>query len=161
MPLLFAVTLFLSALLLFWVQPLAGKMVLPILGGTPAVWNTCMLFFQGMLLAGYAYVLASTRWLSSRAQVVLHGALLVAAALSLPFAIGEATANVAHASDNPAAWLLKTLLLTAGPTFFVLSASAPLLQKWFSRTRSAAASDPYFLYAASNAGSSSEKPRPK
>ena len=153
MALLFAVTLFLSALLLFWVQPLAGKMVLPILGGTPAVWNTCMLFFQGMLLAGYAYVLASTRWLSSRAQVVLHGALLVAAALSLPVAIGEATANVAHAANNPAAWLLKTLLLTTGPTFFVLSASAPLLQKWFSRTRSTAASDPYFLYAASNAGS--------
>ncbi|PYS97202.1 MAG: hypothetical protein DMF65_12120, partial [Acidobacteria bacterium] len=69
------------------------------------------------------------------------------------FAIGEATANVAHAADNPAAWLLKTLLLTTGPTFFVLSASAPLLQKWFSRTRSTAASDPYFLYAASNAGS--------
>src|SRR2546421_387907 len=67
MALLFAVALFLSVLLLFWVQPLAGKMVLPILGGTPAVWNTCMLFFQGMLLAGYAYVLASTRWLSSRA----------------------------------------------------------------------------------------------
>src|SRR5437764_492524 len=153
MSLLFVVTLFLSALLLFWVQPLAGKMVLPILGGTPAVWNTCMLFFQGVLLAGYAYVLASTRWLSSRAQVILHGALLVVAALSLPFAIGEATANVAHAADNPAAWLLKTLLLTTGPTFFVLSASAPLLQKWFSRTRSAAASDPYFLYAASNAGS--------
>src|SRR5438067_3228620 len=153
MSLLFAAALFLSALLLFWVQPLAGKMVLPILGGTPAVWNTCMLFFQGVLLAGYAYVLASTRWLSSRAQVILHGALLVAAALSLPFAIGEATANVAHAADNPAAWLLKTLLLTTGPTFFVLSASAPLLQKWFSRTRSTAASDPYFLYAASNAGS--------
>src|SRR5919202_433342 len=95
---LFAVTLFLSALLLFWVQPLAGKMVLPILGGTPAVWNTCMLFFQGMLLAGYAYVLASTRWLSARAQVVLHGALLLLAALSLPFAIGEATANVTHAA---------------------------------------------------------------
>src|SRR2546421_3509981 len=153
MALLFAVTLFLSALLLFWVQPVAGKMFLPFWGGRPAVWNPCMLFFQGMLLAGYAYVLASTRWLSSRAQVVLHGALLVAAALSLPVAIGEATANFANAAGNPAAWLLKTLLLTTGPTFFVLSASAPLLQKWFSRTRSTAASDPYFLYAASNAGS--------
>jgi len=153
MSLLFAVTLFLSALLLFWVQPLAGKMVLPILGGTPSVWNTCVLFFQGVLLAGYAYVLASTRWLSARAQVVLHGALLVAAALSLPVAISEATTGGANAAGNPAAWLLKTLLLTTGPTFFVLSASAPLLQKWFSRTRSTAASDPYFLYAASNAGS--------
>src|SRR5918911_754578 len=85
-PPLFAVALFLSAFLLFWVQPLAGKMVLPVLGGTPAVWNTCMLFFQGALLAGYAYVLAVTRWLSTRAQVLLHAALLVAAALSLPVA---------------------------------------------------------------------------
>src|SRR5919197_922723 len=74
MSLLFAVTLFLSALLLFWVQPLAGKAVLPVLGGTPAVWNTCMLFFQGVLLAGYAYVLALTRWLSQRAQVLVHAA---------------------------------------------------------------------------------------
>src|SRR5947209_4259601 len=151
MPLLFAVTLFLSALLLFWVQPLAGKMVLPVLGGTPAVWNTCVLFFQGALLAGYAYVLASTRWLSTRAQVLLHVALLIAAVLSLPVIIGAKLGDDPTAS--PVAWLLKTLLLTVGLPFFALSASAPLLQKWFSHTRAASASDPYFLYAASNAGS--------
>jgi SAM-dependent methyltransferase len=153
MALLFAVALFVSAFLLFWVQPLAGKMVLPLLGGTPAVWNTCMLFFQAVLLAGYAYALALTRWLSARAQVVLHGALLLAAALALPVAVGEASAGGVPAGASPAWWLLKTLLLTVGPPFFVLSASAPLLQKWFSRTRDASASDPYFLYAASNAGS--------
>ncbi|MDT5296092.1 MAG: hypothetical protein QOJ76_2972 [Acidobacteriota bacterium] len=153
MALLFAVALFISAFLLFWVQPLAGKMVLPLLGGTPAVWNTCLLFFQAVLLAGYAYALALTRWLSARAQIVLHGALLLAAAFALPVAVGEAAAGGVPAGASPAWWLLKTLLLTVGPPFFVLSAGAPLLQKWFSRTRDASAADPYFLYAASNAGS--------
>ncbi|HZT58506.1 MAG TPA: fused MFS/spermidine synthase [Pyrinomonadaceae bacterium] len=148
---LFAVTLFLSALLLFWVQPLVGKMLLPLLGGTPSVWNTCLLFFQSALLAGYAYVLASTRKLSTRAQAVLHVALLVAAAAALPAAFVGAASNDPTAS--PVAWLLKTLLLTVGLPFFALSASAPLLQKWYSQTRAASASDPYFLYAASNAGS--------
>jgi hypothetical protein len=152
MSLLFAVTLFLSALLLFWVQPLAGKMVLPLLGGAPAVWNTCLLFFQAMLLAGYGYVLASTRWLSARAQVLLHVALLLAAAVALPVVIDESRAG-APDDAHPAFWLLKTLALTAGPPFFALSASAPLLQNWFSRTRDPSAGDPYFLYAASNAGS--------
>ena len=153
MTFLFAVTLFLSALLLFWVQPLAGKMVLPLLGGAPAVWNTCLLFFQAALLAGYGYVLASTRWLSARAQVLLHVALLLAAALALPVVISETRAAVPPDETHPASWLLKTLALTAGPPFFALSASAPLLQNWFSRTRDPSARDPYFLYAASNAGS--------
>jgi hypothetical protein len=153
MTFLFAVTLFLSAFLLFWVQPLVGKMVLPLLGGTPAVWNTCMLFFQGVLLAGYAYVLASTRWLSTRSQILLHAALLVAAALAFPIAISESAAHGVPEDGSPVGWLLRTLLLVTGLPFFALSASAPLLQKWFSRTGTASASDPYFLYAASNAGS--------
>lgn len=152
MTFLFAVTLFLSALLLFWVQPLAGKMVLPLLGGAPAVWNTCLLFFQAALLAGYGYVHASTRWLSTRAQVLLHVILLLVAALALPVVISEARGGAPDES-HPALWLLKTLALTAGPPFFALSASAPLLQRWFSRTRDPSAGDPYFLYAASNAGS--------
>lgn len=152
MPFLFAVTLFLSALLLFWVQPLAGKMVLPLLGGAPAVWNTCLLFFQAALLAGYGYVHASTRWLSTRAQVVTHVALLLVAAVALPVVISESRGG-APDEAHPALWLLKTLALTAGPPFFALSASAPLLQKWFSRTRDPSAKDPYFLYSASNAGS--------
>src|SRR3954449_8991029 len=152
MTLLFAVTLFLSALLLFWVQPLAGKMVLPLLGGAPAVWNTCLLFFQAALLAGYGYVHASTRRLSTRAQVLLHVTLLLAAALALPVVINEARGGVPDGA-HPAWWLLKTLALTAGPPFFALSASAPLLQTCSSRTRAPSARDPYFLYAASNAGS--------
>src|ERR1044072_588041 len=120
MSFLFAFTLFLSALLLFWVQPLVGKTVLPVLGGTPAVWNTCMLFFQCALLAGYAYVLASTRWLSRRAQVFLHVALLLAAAFSLPLAGGFAASGVG-ATASPVAWLLKTLSLSVGLPFFALS----------------------------------------
>src|SRR5215207_2614067 len=153
MPLAFAAALFVSAFLLFWVQPLAGKMLLPLLGGTPAVWNTCMLFFQALLLAGYAYALALTRWLSARAQGAVHLALLASAALALPVALNAAAAGGVPEGASPEWWLLKTLLVTVGPPFFVLSASAPLLQQWFSRTRAESASDPYYLYAASNAGS--------
>src|SRR5215216_5414625 len=153
MAFLFAAALFVSAFLLFWVQPMVGKMVLPLLGGTPAVWNTCMLFFQAALLAGYAYTLALTRWLSPRAQASVHAGLLVAAALALPVALGAGAAGGAPEGGSPAWWLLKTLLVTVGPPFFVLSASAPLLQQWYTRTRAASASDPYYLYAASNAGS--------
>src|SRR5881227_584950 len=83
MTLLFVVTLFLSALLLFWVQPLAGKMVLPLLGGTPAVWNTCMLFFQAVLLAGYGFAHASTRWLGPRRQARFQLVVLLLPLLSL------------------------------------------------------------------------------
>ena len=153
MPLLFAAALFASAFLLFWVQPLVGKMLLPLLGGTPAVWNTCMLFFQAALLGGYAYALALTRWLPARAQGLVHLGLLAAAALALPVAVGAAASGGAPEGASPAWWLFGTLLATAGPPFFVLSASAPLLQRWYSRTGAASASDPYFLYAASNAGS--------
>src|SRR5215211_2080595 len=153
MPLLFAAALFVSAFLLFWVQPLAGKMLLPLLVGTPAVWNTCMLFFQALLLAGYAYALALTRWLSARAQGAVHLALLASAALALPVALNAAAAGGVPEGASPEWWLLKTLLVTVGPPFFVLSASAPLLQAWFARTRAETASDPYYLYAASNAGS--------
>ncbi len=150
---LFTVTLLLSAFLLFWVQPLVGKLLLPLLGGTPAVWNTCMLFFQGMLLAGYAYVNAVTRWLGTARQVIVHAALLAAAAFFFPIGISEATARGVHEGGNPTLWLLGTLVLMVGLPFFAVSTSAPLLQKWFSKTRHASADDPYFLYAASNVGS--------
>ncbi|HZI19189.1 MAG TPA: fused MFS/spermidine synthase [Pyrinomonadaceae bacterium] len=153
MPFLFAATLFLSAALIFWVQPLVGKMVLPLLGGTPAVWNTCLLFFQATLLGGYAYVLALTRWAGTRAQVLIHAALLAAAAWALPPSVGAGSAGGAPAEGSPAGWLLLTLATTAGLPFFALSATAPLLQKWYTRTGSASAGDPYFLYSASNAGS--------
>jgi len=153
MPFLFAATLFLSAALIFWVQPLVGKMVLPLLGGTPSVWNTCLLFFQATLLAGYAYVLALTRWAGTRGQILVHAFVLLAAAWALPPAVGPGAAGGAPPEGSPVGWLLLTLSATAGLPFFALSATAPLLQKWYTRTGGAAAADPYFLYSASNAGS--------
>ena len=128
-------------------------MLLPLLGGSPAVWNTCMLFFQGMLLAGYAYVLVATKWLSVRQHALLHLSLLLLAAVSLPIVVSSATTASVPAEGNPVLWLLGSLLKTLGLPFFVISATAPLLQKWFSTTRHPSAHDPYFLYAASNAGS--------
>src|SRR4051794_11136144 len=89
LPLLFAVTLFVSAFLLFLVQPMIGKMILPRLGGTPAVWNTCMVFFQAVLLAGYAYTHNVTTYLPTRRQLLLQGGVLVLPFLFLPFAIGK------------------------------------------------------------------------
>jgi spermidine synthase len=148
---LFAISLFLSAFLLFLVQPMIAKMVLPLLGGTPAVWNTCMLFFQVMLLAGYGYVHALTTRFSIRRQVSAHLILLCAPLLLLP--IGVASHWMALDPDHPISWLLGLLTLSVGLPFFVLSTTAPLLQKWFSSLEHTSARDPYFLYAASNAGS--------
>ncbi len=148
---LFAMSLFLSAFLLFLVQPMIAKMVLPLLGGTPAVWNTCMLFFQVMLLAGYGYVHALTTRFSIRRQVSAHLTLLCTPLLLLP--IGVASHWVVLNPDYPIPWLLGLLTLSVGLPFFVLSTTAPLLQKWFSSLEHASARDPYFLYAASNVGS--------
>jgi len=147
----FAFTLFVSALLLFLVQPMVGKMILPSLGGTPAVWNTCMVFFQAVLLAGYAYAHGSVRLLGVRRQAGLHVVLLLAPLLVLPVALD--TSNVPSSSDNPVFWLLGRLLVGVGLPFFVVSTTAPLLQFWFSRTGHKDAHDPYFLYGASNVGS--------
>ena len=147
----FAFTLFISALLLFLVQPMVGKMILPYLGGTPAVWNTCMVFFQAVLLAGYAFAHASVTWLGVRRQAAVHLVLMFVPLLFLPIAVNAAT--VPTAQDNPVFWLLLRLLAGVGLPFFVVSAGAPLLQRWFSETGHPAAKDPYFLYAASNLGS--------
>ncbi len=149
----FGLALFTSAALLFWVQPLIAKMLLPLLGGTPSVWNTCMLFFQALLLAGYAYALLISQRLSLRNQAIVHAILLLAAALVLPFAISNRMLALLPAQSSPILWLLVTLLVTAGPPFLLVSATAPLLQRWFSHTSHRAAGDPYFLYALSNAGS--------
>jgi hypothetical protein len=150
---LYASTLFISALLLFWVQPLIAKMMLPLLGGAPAVWNTAMMFFQLVLLAGYGYVHLLTRAVPPARQVWIHGALLLAAATVLPFALGDQTPPTDAATPVVALWLAGRFWVVAGLPFFALSASAPLLQSWFTRTGHATASDPYFLYAASNLGS--------
>lgn len=151
MPLVFALTLFLSATLLFLVQPMIAKMILPKFGGTPAVWNTCMVFFQAALLAGYGYAHAVPAWLGIRRQVLVHVGLLVLPFVVLPIAVSENYAPPSEAYPIP--YVLALLLLTVGLPFFVVSTSAPLLQKWFANTGHPAAGDPYFLYAASNLGS--------
>jgi tetratricopeptide (TPR) repeat protein len=167
--LLFAVTLFLSAFLLFMVQPMFAKMALPLLGGASAVWNACLVFFQAALLAGYVYAHFSLKWLGPRRQAVLHLVLLGLAWLVLPIRAAEGW--LPPATTFPAPWLWMLLTVSLGLPFFALSASAPMLQAWFARigppdaavpsASSArmleqpghAGRDPYFLYAASNLGS--------
>ncbi len=151
MVILFSVSLLISASLLFVVQPMVGKMLLPTLGGTPAVWNTCMVFFQAALLAGYAYAHGSIRLLGVRKQIVLHVLVLLAPLVVLP--IGLAETRGPSVDDAPIIWLLTCLAYHVGLPFFVVSSSAPLLQRWFSATDHKDAADPYFLYAASNVGS--------
>jgi SAM-dependent methyltransferase len=149
--LLYSATIFLGAGLLFVVQPMVGKMVLPLLGGTPAVWSTCMVFFQAALLLGYAYAHASVAWLGVRRQAMLH--VLV---LALPLAVmplGVDPSFLRGATANPVLDVLILLTVAVGLPFAVVSATAPLLQKWFASTGHPAARDPYFLYAASNLGS--------
>jgi len=146
---IFFLSIFLSAGLLFLIQPLAAKILLPLLGGSPAVWNTCMVFFQGVLLLGYGYSHILTTYFAPRTQAVIHIALLLFVGLSLPIPIDVGEPGTGQTSY----WLLKTLLLTVGLPFFIVSTTGPLLQRWFSTTSHPQAKDPYFLYAASNAGS--------
>ncbi|MCI0680902.1 MAG: hypothetical protein L0Y71_02260 [Gemmataceae bacterium] len=152
---LYAATLFVSAFILFLVQPMIGKMILPKLGGTPQVWNTCMVFFQTILLAGYAYThFVSTR-LKLRQQLLVHGILillpfLVLGVLREPFDLQGWTPDL---GVNPIPSALYILLVIVGLPFFVVSTTAPLLQRWFSYSGHPAARDPYFLYGASNLGS--------
>ena len=147
----YTATIFVSATLLFLVQPMFSKQVLPLLGGTPAVWNTSMLFFQAALLAGYGYAHLTTRWLGAVRQARVHLVLLVASLLALP--IGIARGWTPPSDGSPVSWLLLLLSVSIGVPFFILSCSSPLLQTWFSRTGHKEAADPYFLYAASNLGS--------
>lgn len=151
LPILFGATLFLSAMLLFVAQPLAGKILLPLLGGTPSVWNTVMVFFQLMLLLGYAYAHFSTAWLGSK-QPFVHCALLLLAAAGLPFTL-QGGSHPALLQDYPAAWILVALGQSIGLPVFMLASTAPLLQQWFASSSHRSAGDPYFLYAASNLGS--------
>src|SRR6516164_6212696 len=147
----FAPTIFLSAFLLFCFEPMIGKMMLPLLGGAAAVWITCLLFFQLMLLAGYGYALVLERYLSARSQIIVHTMLMLAVFLFLP--IHFSARPDAGASSNPSAWLLWQLIKTAGVPFCLVSTTAPLLQNWLTKTPAMSGRDPYFLYAISNAGS--------
>ncbi|HET6977480.1 MAG TPA: fused MFS/spermidine synthase, partial [Pyrinomonadaceae bacterium] len=149
---LFATTIFLSALLLFWIELAMAKILLPRLGGTPAVWNTCMLFFQVLLLAGYSYVLATTSWIGGRKHAILHSVLLLLSCLYLPLTL-VANSNSISVQNYPALWLFGYLLSAIGLPIFLISTTSPLLQKWFTRTGHQSANDPYFLFAVSNAGS--------
>ena len=148
----FATTIFVSAFLLFAVQPMFTRMVLPKLGGTPAVWSIAMLFFQAVLLAGYAYA----HWLAGRSDtrraVAIHlGLMLVVGLATLP--IGVASGWARPPQDGEAFWLIGLFAASVGLPFFAVAANGPLLQSWFSRTGHPHADDPYFLYGASNLGS--------
>jgi hypothetical protein len=143
--------IFVSALLLFSVQPLFTKMVLPRLGGSPAVWSVAMVFFQSLLLAGYAYAHYLMQLRNRMIPVVVHLVLLVIALLTLPLSIASGWGE--PPSSGYAFWLLGLFVVSIGLPFFALAANNPLLQAWFVRTGHPDAPDPYFLYASSNIGS--------
>ncbi len=150
---IFSLTLLLSATLLFVVQPMFSKMILPLVGGSPQVWNTAMLFFQVCLLAGYAYAHGTTKFLSIRVQAVLHVLLIVLFAFVLPFSIPSGW--YPPEGGDPTLWQLTVMATTVGGPFFILSGSAPMFQRWFSHSGHKDADNPYFLYGASNLGSMS------
>ncbi|EGF92924.1 integral membrane protein [Asticcacaulis biprosthecium C19] len=155
-PALFVVTVFTSAFLVFFVQPMVGKLLLPLLGGAPAVWNTSMAFFQAALLVGYGYAHLLQKIKAFKTQVLVHGIMLALAGLTLPLHVTGLLGQ--PDPEHPAIWLLGVLTLSIGAPFAVLSATAPLVQAWFSRTAdldpaSGKPSEPYSLYAASNLGS--------
>ncbi len=145
---LLGLTIFLGAAVMFLLEPLAGKLYLPLLGGGPAVWNTCVLFFQAVLLLGYLYAHVLSRF-EPMTQALVHLCVLVAGVAMPPLG----SPPDAGRTDIPVLWLSWELLARFGPVFFAVSATGPLLQRWFSRTTHPAAGDPYFLYAASNLGS--------
>ena len=144
-------TLFVSAFLLFVCQPMVGKMLLPYLGGAAAVWTTCVLFFQFMLLLGYVYAHLLSRIGSVRKQMLTHIFVLLLPFAFLPIRFGAVSTE--SLSLHPSAQLLLLLTTSVAVPFFVVSATAPLVQNWFSQSRHESSSDPYFLYSASNAGS--------
>jgi hypothetical protein len=145
----FAATVLISAFLLFQVQPLVSKFILPWFGGSPAVWTTCMCFFQTLLFGGYAYAHFSEHAFRPAAQAWVHVALILAAALLLPIL---PNADWKHASAGDPTWRIVGLLaMSVGLPYFVLSSTGPLLQAWFSRTYPGRS--PYRLYALSNVGS--------
>ncbi len=151
MLIVYSITLFINAALLFTIEPMVAKMILPFLGGSPAVWNTSLVFYQACLLAGYAYAHFGSSWLGIRRHALLHLSLVMAALLLLPIVLPVDW--FMSPSNNPISLVLAALSVSIGFPFLVLSSGAPLLQRWFAQSDHAAGRDPYFLYAASNAGS--------
>ncbi|HEX8551636.1 MAG TPA: fused MFS/spermidine synthase [Abditibacteriaceae bacterium] len=151
MLILYSLSIFCGAALLFLVQPMFARFVLPSLGGSPAVWNTALVFYQTALLAGYAWTHFTVQKLGARRQAWLHCGVLALALFFLPIALPASWTPPTQGS--PSFWLLGAMLLTVGPPFFAVSTTSPALQRWFATTNHPAARDPYFLYAASNAGS--------
>src|SRR5436189_2168060 len=147
----YTAAIFVSALLLFSVQPLFTKMVLPRLGGSPAVWSVAMVFFQSLLLGGYAYAHFLMQLRNRAIPVAIHLVLLAVAMLTLPLAISSGWGD--PPTSGYALWLLGLFAVSIGLPFFALAANNPLLQAWFVRTGHPNGPDPYFLYASSNIGS--------
>ncbi len=150
----FLLPMFLGAALLFLIEPMIAKMMLPMLGGSAGVWNTCLVFFQATLLAGYFYAYAIERWLKRRLQIALHLALVVTPLAIVGLLPLHLPADwVPPTQSSPVFWIFGLLLVSVGLPFFILSSTAPLIQRWFAESAHKGASDPYFLYAAGNAGS--------
>jgi hypothetical protein len=147
----YTAAIFVSALLLFSVQPMFTKMVLPRLGGSPAVWSVAMVFFQSLLLAGYAYAHLLMRLKSRRLPILIHLAVLLVALTTLPLSIASGFGT--PPTSGYAFWLLGLFAISIGLPFFALAANNPMLQAWFVRTGHPDGPDPYFLYASSNIGS--------
>jgi hypothetical protein len=147
---LFGCTIFVGSALVFLVEPMVGKMLLPLFGGTPAVWAVSLVFFQAVLLAGYAFAHLSIRILSVRRQSLAQLGLLLVPLALLPVAV---THGAPSSGSDPALGLLGILVVSVGLPLFVVCTASPVLQRWFSESGDAASRDPYFLYAASNAGS--------
>jgi hypothetical protein len=146
---LVAITIFLGAFLLFQVQPIMGKYILPWFGGSPGVWTTCMLLFQILLFGGYAYAHALHKWFTLRQQTVIHGALLLTSLLTLP--IEPDTTWKPDGNSSPVLLIMGLLLCKVGAPYFLLSSTGPLLQSWLAKTQWI--DRPYRLYSLSNVGS--------
>ena len=148
---LFSLTMLVSAVLLFAVQPMVARFVLPTFGSTPAVWAVALVFFQAVLLLGYLYAHVSSTRLGPHRALALHAVLLLLPAVVLPLGVPAVSADIS--TENPALALLGLLAVSIGLPFFVVSSTAPLLQRWLVHTDHPAGRDPYFLYRASNFGS--------
>lgn len=152
---LFAACAFLSSFLLFLIEPLQGKMLLPLFGGAPGVWNTCMVFFQALLLVGYLYAHVLAKKVALTRQLLVQGLLLALPVAFLPITLPNIVVQFEWLAESPLRWLLIVLAATSGPAFLVVATASPLLQSWYFRATESEpeAASPYVLYAAGNTGS--------